>query len=412
MRVLISGAGIAGPTLAWFLAKAGARVTIIEKSRALLPYGQNVDMQGGAVTVIKKMALMDEFRKLNTTEQGTQFIDTKGQPFAPFPLNGGSTASPTSEYEILRADLAALLYKATKDHPNITYLLGTTVKAVVTNDSYAVKVTLSDGELQKFDLMVVADGQWSKLRKQCFPMESVHVVDTGMRVAYWTVPRLPCDNNWWNVYVALRSRLITIRPDPHGTVRAMVTCMPCSEAKDKVWLDVARSDRQTQEKFIREEFADAGWQMERLLDGMKEAPDFYFQVIQQIRMSKWSNSRIVCLGDSAFAPTALTGMGTSLAIVGAYTLAGELSKLNEGDHPSKALESYESIFRPFVEETQKIPSFIPSVMHPETAWKRWLLQRSMSGIAKIVTTTWVAKRLPNPDIQNDGFPLPNYPIFD
>ena len=322
MRALISGAGIAGPTLAWFLAKTGSRITIVEKSHSLLPHGQNVDIQGSARTVIKKMGLMDQIRRFNTTEKGTQFIDPQGRPFAPFPVKEGSTASFTSEFEILRADLSAVLYEATKDHPNVNYLFGTTIKEVVSNDADTVKVKLSNGEVQEFDLLVAVDGQWSKVRKQCFPPEYVNVVDLGMYVGYWTIPRLLSDNDWWNVYQALESRIITLRPDPHGTIRAMFTRMPCNDAQKKAWLKVSKSDRQAQEELLRREFADAGWQAQRLLDAMNRAPDFYFQVTQQIKMSKWSNSRVVCLRDTAYSPTSLTGMGTSLAITGAYVLAG------------------------------------------------------------------------------------------
>lgn len=408
MRVLISGAGIAGPALAWGLAKAGRRVTIVEKSHAILPHGQSIDIQGSAVTVVKNMGLLHEVKRFNTTEKGTRLIDPKGRPFAPFPVKEGSTASFTSEFEILRGDLAAILHKATKDHPNVNYLLGTTIKEVVSNDDETVKVDLSNGEVQEFDLLVAADGQWSKVRKQCLSPENVTAVDMGMYAAYWTIPRLPSDNDWWNVYHALGSKIITLRPDPHGTVRAMLTIMPCNDAQKKAWLAASKNGRQTQEDLLRREFADAGWQAQRILDAMGQAPEFYFQAIQQIKMTKWSQSRVVCLGDTAYAPTPLTGMGTSLAITGAYILAAELSKLDEGEHPSKALEAYESTFRPFVEQSQKIPSFIPAIAHPETAWKRWLLQTSLSALSKVVAIPWVSHRMRN----DDGFQLPQYPSFD
>jgi 2-polyprenyl-6-methoxyphenol hydroxylase-like FAD-dependent oxidoreductase len=414
MRAVISGAGIAGPTLAWFLAKAGARVTIVEKSHSLLPHGQNVDIQGSALTIIKKMGLVDQIRRFNTTEKGTQFIDPKGQPFAPFPVKEGSSASLTSEFEILRGDLAAVLYESTKHHPNVNYLFGTTIKEVVSNDGDTVKVELSNGEVREFDLLVAADGQWSKVRKQCFPSEHINVVDMGMYVGYWTIPRLPSDNDWWNIYLALDSRLFTLRPDPHGTIRAMFTRMPCNDAQKNAWQEASKSDRQMQEDLLRREFAGSGWQAKRLLDAMDQAPDFYFHAVQQIKMSKWSHSRVVCLGDAAYAPTSLTGMGTSLAITGAYVLAGELSKLNDGEHPSKALEAYESIFRPYVEETQKIPFFVPAIAHPETAWKRWLFQAFVSALSKVVSkvvaTPWLANRFDQSN--DDDFPLPQYYGFD
>lgn len=411
MRALISGAGIAGPTLAWFLAKAGARVYVVEKSHTLLPYGQNIDIRGAAVTVIKKMGLLDEVRKLNTTEKGTQFIDPKGQPIAPFPAKEGSSLSFTSEFEILRGDLAALLYEATKGHPNVNYLFGTTIEEVISNDNDSVKVRLSNGNVQEIDLLVAADGQWSKVRKQCMPPDYVKVIDLGMYAVHWAAPRLPSDNDWWNVYQALGSRTISLRPDPHGTIRTVFTRMPCNDAQKMAWLKASKGDRQMQQELLKKEFADAGWQAQRLLDTMEQALDFYFQTVQQIRMSKWSTSRIVCLGDAAYAPTPITGMGTSLAIIGAYVLAGELSKLENGNDPSKALEAYEHSFRPFVEETQKIPFFAPAIVHPETAWKRWLVQTFLSTFSKIAATSWFANWFTQSE-KEDGFALPQYPKFD
>ena len=410
MHVLISGAGVAGPTLAWFLAKAGARITVVERSPCLLPHGQNVDIQGNALTIVKKMGLMDQLRRFNTTEKGTLFIDPKGQPFAPFPINEGSSISLTSEFEILRGDLAAVLYESTKEHPNVDYLFSTTIKKVASNDDINVKVELSNGEVREFDLLVAADGQWSKIRKQCFPPEQVEVVDFGMYTCYWTIPRLPSDNDWWNIYVALDSKLFSLRPDPHGTIRAMTNCMPCSDAQKKEWLEASKGDRHMQEDLLRREFANAGWQVPRLLDAMGQAPDFYFQPLQQIKMSRWSSSRIICLGDCAYAPTPLTGMGTSLAITGAYVLAGELSKLDDGEHPSKALEAYETTFRPFAEESQKIPFGIPAIAHPGTAWKRWLLQAGLRAFSRIAAVPWFTNKFGQKP--EDDFTLPKYPSFD
>ncbi|KAK6531118.1 hypothetical protein TWF281_007943 [Arthrobotrys megalospora] len=415
MRVLISGAGIAGPSLAWFLAKAGARVTTVEKAQTLLPHGQNVDIQGSARTVIRKMGLVDEVLKFNTTEKGTQLIDPKGRPFAPFPVRQGASRSFTSEFEILRADLAAVFYNATKDHPNVTYLFGTTIKEVISNDEDSVKVELSTGEIQTYDLLVLSDGQWSKLRKQCFPPEAVKVVDKDMFAVYWTIPRIPSDNDWWNLYAALGRRVVSLRPDPYGTIRAMFTRMPLNEAHRQEWLTAARSDRKTQETLLRKEFTDAGWQSQRLLDSIATAPDFYFQPMQQIKMTKWSTGRIVCLGDTAYAPTPLTGMGTSLAINGAYVLAGELSKLDSSEHPSKAFEAYETIFRPFVEEKQQIPSLLPGFVHPDTARHRWLISTFASALSKIVRTPWLVDTLARivfDESEEEDFPLPKYPAFD
>ncbi|KAK1514569.1 uncharacterized protein CCOS01_13850 [Colletotrichum costaricense] len=413
MRILISGAGIAGPTLAWFLARTGARVTVVEKCKSIPTYGHNVDVNHSAITVLKKMGLIDQLRRFNTTEKGTQFIDPKGRPFAPFPVKQGSSASPTSEFEILRGDLAAVLYEATKTHPNIEYLFGTTASKVISNNDTNVKVELSNGEVQEYDLLVAADGQWSKVRKQVFPQESITVIDKNMYVAYAAIPRLPEDNDWWNIYQALGSRIITTRPDPHGTIRAMFTHMPCDGAQKTAWQEAARGDKKLQMELVRREFLDAGWQTPRIMDAMAQAEDYYFQDLKQIKMKKWSSSRVICLGDAAFAPTPLSGMGTTLAIIGGYMLAGELTKLTPGEHPSRAFEAYEAAFRPYVEETQSVPWFFPGVAHPVTAWQRWLLGTVVSTMSRVVAMPWVAKRFFD-DTNNDDseFPLPAYPLLD
>ncbi|KAH7110321.1 hypothetical protein B0J11DRAFT_544443 [Dendryphion nanum] len=407
MHILISGAGIAGPALAWWLAKTGARVTIIEKTEALLPHGQNVDITGSARTVVKRMGLEKKVLNHNTTEKGSQFIDPKGRPFALFPVRKGAAASLTSEWEILRADLALILYEATKDFPNVEYVFGTTIHTIVSNDDNSVVVELSNGKTQEYDLLVAADGQWSKVRQQCFSPESVTVIDKNMYVGFWTIPRLLVDDDLWSIYHALRSRIIFLRPDPHGTTRAACTIVPRSATQKKSWEDASRSDRQTQEDLLRKEFADAGWQAQRILDAMPQAPDFYFQAVQQIKMMKWSNSRVVCLGDAAYAPTPLTGMGTSLALTGAYVLAGELGKLKKHEHPARALETYEKIFHPYVDTTQHIPSIFPNIVHPVSAWKRWVLQIVFSFLAWICSFQWLVKRF-GQDSDGDDFELPSY----
>lgn len=409
MRVLISGAGIAGPTLAWFLARTGWRVTVVERASSILSHGQNVDLHASAVTVIKRMGLFDELKRNHTGERGTQFVNSKGSPYARFPAGDGA-ASPTSEFEILRGDLARLLYKATADHPNIEYQFSTTVKQIVSNDDQSVKVEFSHGGNQEYDLLVAADGQWSKIRKQAFPPDSVTVVDKGMFAVYWTTERLPDDNDWWNVYFSGKSKLVSLRPDPYNTIRAMFTCMPRTDDHKKEWLEASKSDEETQRSFLRREFSEVGWQAGRLLQTMDEAPDFYFQAVQQIRMSDWSVGRVVCLGDAGYAPTPLTGAGTSLAVIGAYVLAGELGKLGPSQHPSTALKEYQTIFKPYVEQEQNIPFFVPGIAHPDTATKKWLVENLMWLVAKIVSLPFL-KGTPGQQ-EDDGFKLPSYTTLE
>ena len=304
------------------------------------------------------------------------------------------------------------MYDATKDDPKTEYLFGTTVRKVISNDEKSVKVELSNGNVETFDLVVAADGQWSKLRKQVFPDEEIRVVDKGMYAIYYTIPRIPDDNNWWNIYLALGSRTITLRPDPHGTTRAMFTHMPRTAAQKKMWQEASRADRQTQQDLLRRVFGDAGWQAPRLLNDMDAAPDWYFQAMQQIKMDSWSKNRVICLGDTAFAPTPLTGMGTSLAILSAYVLGGELSKLQDGEHPARALDAYEQELRPFVEKVTDIPFFVPGIGHTETALGRFIWRCCMRAIAATFRMPWIANRQSGTSDDDEDFPLSTYPAFE
>lgn len=360
------------------------------------------------------MGLTEELRRLNTQEVGTRFIYEDGRPFAEFPIKKGYEVSPTSEFEILRGDLALVLYEATKDHPDIEYVFGTTVTKVVSNDDEAVTVELSNGQTKRYHLLVAAEGQWSRVRKQCFPSEEITVVPKHLYVAYWTKSRLPEDDDWWNIYHGVNSRVVFTRPDPHGTIRASLMTMPLNDSQGKECREASRGDRQSQEDLMKKRFADVDWRTQELLETMKDSDDFYFQSVDQIRMKRWSIGRVVCLGDSAHAPTPLTGMGTSLAIIGGHILAGELSKLPKDQHPSKALEAYDATFRPFVESIQDIPSFVPGVMHPATAFKRSLvrtfLRVASMGMKVFLSLPYLPDRYLMANDAED-FKAPSYPAF-
>lgn len=417
MRVLISGAGVAGPSLAYFLSRAGARVTVVERAPELLASGQNIDVQGSALTAIKRMGLFDELRKLNTTELGTRFVEADDKPYASFPFLQGGRASPTNEFEILRGDLAKMIYKATEKDTNVQYRFGTTVDEVVANDQDGVRVRIGQSkEEEEYDVLVAADGQWSRIRKACFPADDVQVVDKDLFIAYFTIPRQPTDDSWWDIFIGTHSRLGFLRPDPHGTMRASLLLMPTSSQQRQEWQKVARGGREAQMALTRSSFADMGWKTDRFLREMTTSDDFYLQSVQQIRMKSWFNNRVVCVGDAAYAPTPLTGSGATLAITGAYILAGELAKVSSAKHPTDALRAYEQVFKPFVEKKQNLPGFIPGAFYPDKAWHRMLLKTGLSTTSRLTSlfrsrSTQTKDFVPGAESEkdDDGFPLPNYP---
>lgn len=238
--------------------------------------GQNIDISGSAITVVKKMNLLHEVRRWNTTEKGTQIVNGKGEGVAKFPLREGGLSS-TNEFEILRGDLAGILFRKAECE-NIEWRFGTTIKRVLENGEKNVKVEYSSGEEDTFDLLVAADGQWSTVRKQIFEPDSITAKDLGMFCVFWSVPREEGDNDWWNVYAGLDRRCVTSRPDPHNTIRVMLTHMPTTKEKHDEWAAATRKDRKTQEELVRRDFGadDVGWEMPRFLRAMERADDFYY----------------------------------------------------------------------------------------------------------------------------------------
>ncbi|GAK62462.1 2-polyprenyl-6-methoxyphenol hydroxylase-like oxidoreductase protein [Moesziomyces antarcticus] len=419
LRVLVSGAGIAGPTLAWFLARSGARVTVVERSPQLLSQGQNIDLRGTALNIVHRMGILDAIRRCTTTEKGTAFVDQHDRAFATFPV-GESASVLTAEYEILRSDLANILYQAAVQQPGVDFRFGTTIERVAENGDSAVRVELSSGEEEESDVLVLADGQWSTLRKQVFGTDGLEVVDKNCFFVYFRVSRTEEDDDYARVYMAPPARMVITRPDNHGTTRALLSIRPGSAAQKQQWEAASRSrDRSVQVALIKSAFSDVGWKVPRLLRGIDTADDLFFQSIQQIRMTKWHRNRIVCLGDTAYAPTPFTGMGTSLAIDGAYLLAGHLSQLEPGQRPALAFDRYDHQFRPFVVHKQTLPFYVPAIRHPKNAVSKWAAESYFAARARMARMPWAVKRSAETHAARDrdlvadiDAPFPSFPAFE
>ncbi|MGA6118427.1 FAD-dependent monooxygenase [Sphingobacterium sp. UDSM-2020] len=349
-KVLVSGASIAGPALAFWLHRFGFDVTIVERAEELRLGGQNIDVRDEAQKVVQLMGLEDEIRAANTGELGIRFVDVNNHTFAEFPKTNGGFG--TAELEILRGDLAQIFFNATKE--NIPYIFGDHILALV-EDKDKVNVTFKNGAPQSFDLVIAADGIRSSTRKLMFGDEPV-IKYIGVYCSYLTIPRIDSDTSWAYWYNAPESRVLNLRPDNVGTTRASFSFLSPEKGYEKLSL-------QEQKGILKQKFADAGWQVTRLLQGLEESKDVYFDSISQVKAPRWTNGRCAMVGDAAYCPTPMSGMGASLSIVGAYVLAGELSRhQNHRD----AFEAYEKLMRPYVEDIQNLPPGVPWLAHPKT----------------------------------------------
>ena len=348
--VLVSGASIAGPALAFWLHRFGFDVTIVERAEELRLGGQNIDVRDEAQKVVQLMGLEDEIRAANTGELGIRFVDVNNHTLAEFPKTNGGFG--TAELEILRGDLAQVFFNATKD--NIPYIFGDQILALV-EDKDKVNVTFKNSTPRSFDLVIAADGIRSSTRKLIFGDEPV-IKYIGVYCSYLTIPRIDSDTSWAYWYNAPESRVLNLRPDNVGTTRASFSFLSPEKGYEKLSL-------QEQKGILKQKFADAGWQVTRLLQGLEESKDVYFDSISQVKAPRWTNGRCAMVGDAAYCPTPMSGMGASLSIVGAYVLAGELSRhQNHRD----AFEAYEKLMRPYVEDIQNLPPGVPWLAHPKT----------------------------------------------
>lgn len=349
-KVLISGASIAGPTLGFWLAKYGFEVTIVERSKSLRLGGQNLDVRGAGRAVVRMMGIEKEILAANTGEIGLQFVNRNNEVEAEFPAEGND--SFTSEAEILRGDLVNILYDCTKN--NVKYVFGKYITAIH-QDSDKIEVTFSDNHSEWFHLLIAADGVRSTTRKIIFGNEP-ELKFLGLYNAWYTIPRIERDTQWARWYTAQGSRVMVLRPDNHGTIRASFSFL----SDDEKFLSQSDSE---QKKVLKDKLSGAGWEEDRLMKEIDDNNEVYFDGISQVMAPRWFDGRTGMIGDAAYCPTPLTGMGTTLAMVGAYLLAGELYR---HDKHEDAFAAYEKRMRPFVEKVQKLPPGVPWLAHPKS----------------------------------------------
>ena len=352
--VLVSGGGIAGATVAFWLQRAGFRPTVIERAPALRDSGQNVDVRGAGREVLRRMNLEETVRAGGTGEVGLRFVDDAGRAIAEFAAGDSANGEGfTAELEILRGELARILIDACGA---VELRYDTRIESVSQDDD-GVDVTFGDGSAGRFDLLIVAEGIRSTTRNEVFGGEPAYR-DLGFYTAYCTIPRTQDDDQWWRWYSTTGGRSVQLRPDNVGSTRASLNffCPPT---------DLDLLDRESQVRRLAEVFDGVGNAAPRVLAQLAvDSSSLYLDRIAQVRLPSWSSGRVVVVGDAAYCATPVSGMGTSLALTGAYLLAGELSATP--DHRI-AYAAYEDRMRPIAEAAQKLAPGVPRIANPKSA---------------------------------------------
>ncbi|MEU0355262.1 FAD-dependent monooxygenase [Streptomyces cyaneofuscatus] len=387
-RVVVSGASIAGLSVAFWMRRLGWQVTVIERSPAFRDGGQNVDVRGVAREVLDRMGLFEAVRGQNTTETGTVFVDADGRVTAELPSDGPDGA--TAELEVLRGDLARTIY----DHlpPGVVSVHGDTIETV-TDSADGVRIVTSAGRQMHCDLLVIAEGVRSATRDRVFTSGEVTRTDLDVTMVFGTIPRTDSDDNRWRWHTTTQGRQIHLRPDRHGTTRAVLSFSPGD--------DLTALDRTLALSRLRERYTGAGWQAPRVLDAFDTAEDLYIDQLTQIRMSTWHRGRIVMAGDAGWCVTPMGGGGASLALTSGYVLAAQIAA-----HPGNtegALLAYEAWMRPLVDDVQRLPRGIKHFAYPQTRTGlalRRLADRALTSAplkpltAKLTQVAATERRLP------------------
>lgn len=414
LRVLISGASVAGPALAYWLVRAGCKVTVVERYPTLRTAGQGLDIRDTARDVVKRMGVFERIRDKSSHEEGLAFIDSNNRSVARFGVDNtsGKGDSFTSDVEILRGELAGILFDVTEN--DVSYIFGDMVESLKETDK-EVDVTFAKGTpTATFDLVVAADGIGSKIRGMAFGNSSAHVRSLDSYISYFSIPHADTDTMWAKAHLVKGGRNMAMRPDNAGGIKAFLT-LTAYDKSDERLARLAKASKEgvpAQKRVVQDLFHDADWEIDRILKGMHQSEDFYMQHIAQVRLDRWSSGRVTVIGDAGYAPSPFTGMGTSIAFIGAYVLAGEISR--QPENIPAALESYECVLRPYVESIQKLPPGIPWIINPQTTL----------GIRAIETTIWAVGLLAKTDIftlfsklsaylpiGRNEFKLPDYEAF-
>ncbi|MFP3464277.1 FAD-binding domain [Leifsonia sp. SIMBA_070] len=336
VKVLIVGAGIAGPTLAFWLNKLHHDVTIVEHAPALRTGGYLIDFWGAGFDVAERMGIVPQLRTRGYVFTEARAIDRNGRRIASF--NPEAVIESNDRYlSIPRTDLAQVVYDSIDGA--VELMLGDTVRELA-DDGDRVHVTFEKGSVRDFDLVIGADGLHSRVRELTFGPDELFEKYLGMVVAAFEVERYPeRDELVAMMYAEVGFQAVRL------SFREDATLLLFSLRHD----GEVPAQRPAQEGLLREKLEGSGWEVPEMLAAMSRAENFYFDSVSQITMQSWSTGRVALVGDAGACPSFLAGQGTALAMVEAYTLAAELARTN--DH-TEAFTRYHERLAPLIRSKQ------------------------------------------------------------
>jgi len=395
MRVLISGAGIAGPTLAYWLDHYGFETTIVEKAPRLRTGGYIIDFWGAGFDIAERMELLPEISRKGYTIQELRVVDSSGRRVAGFSTSAISEVMGARFVSLPRGDLAATIF--CKIESTVETILGDSVSRIE-QDEKRVRVTFEHGAEREFDLVIGADGLHSRVREMVFGAEQRFEKYLGYVVAgFQSDGYRPRDELVYVMFTEVGQQVMRFSMRDDRTMFLFTFADRQSST--------SATDLEAQKALLRARFGKSGWECPQILDQLDSTCDLYFDRVSQIRMDAepglWTRGRVTLVGDAASCVSLLAGQGSALAMVAAYILAGELHRAN-GDY-IKAFASYQALFAPFVRQKQEAALRFRVLFGPKS--KTAMLIRNQ--VINLVRCPWIARAAFSRDLV-DKIRLPEY----
>lgn len=341
MRALISGIGIAGPTLAYWLCAQGWDLTLIERAPHFRTSGYVIDFWGSGFEIAERMDLIPDVRKEGYEIKEMRIVNGSGKRVGGFDVGIFREASQGRYITLPRSALAKLIYQ--KIEGRCETIFGDSITEVTPNRD-GVDVAFERAPRRRFDMVIGADGLHSRVRKLVFGDEKRFEKFLGFSVAAVEVRGYqPRDEDIYINFSVPAKHVGRFTLRDNRTLFLFVF-------PDDGHRSIDPHDTQAQKKVLHAEFGHLGWECPQILAAVDSCEEIYFDRVSQIRMDRWSRDRVSLIGDAAFCPSLMAGQGSALAMVSAYVLAGELGKINSTIEDS--FRRYEQLLHPFILKKQ------------------------------------------------------------
>ena len=388
--VLISGIGIAGPTLAFWLKTAGFEPTLIERAPALRTGGYVIDFWGLGYDIAERMGLAGDINRTGYHVREMRIVDDRGKRVTGFGTKVFDELTGGRFVTLGRSDLSRLLFEKVKATTEVIFddeIVG------LQDQAEFVQVQFKHARERRFDFVIGADGLHSDIRRLAFGPQHQFEKQLGYAVAAFEVCGYrPRDENVYVMY-AQPGRMLGRFTLFHDRVLFLFVFV-ADTGSPPATLDL-------QKAMLREKYGDGKWECPHILDELDRTHELYFDRVSQIRMESWSRGRVALAGDAAFCVSLVAGQGSALAMISGYVLAGEL--VNAGGHHEEAFDKYEAFLRAYINSKQQGAERFAAIFAPKTRWGLCLRNQvirafAIPGLARLVVGRDII----------DTLELPNY----